>query len=162
MTDKLTDYELNIVSSVETEGCFVTGVFDPDGDDPNFAYSVGFPSSLRMPEVFMSGLDVNLMASLINLLHSLAANGLELRDGLVTDQLLNGYDCVLRRVHPSFLDTEFFNSAIWYAEKFGPQPLTEALQIVWPDLDGYFPWDDGAPAEFKAAQHNLYDGELPS
>jgi len=54
---ELTEYEQDIVDNVEEHGWQATYVFDPDGDEPTFAYSIGFPKTLNCPDFIIIGLD---------------------------------------------------------------------------------------------------------
>ena len=38
-------YERNILQHIEEHGCSVTSVFDPDGKEPPFSYSIGIARS---------------------------------------------------------------------------------------------------------------------
>ncbi len=60
-----TDYEHRILATIGEHGWQCTSVFDPDGDDPSFSYSVGFTSALEAPEFIVFGLDIKLMHSML-------------------------------------------------------------------------------------------------
>jgi hypothetical protein len=153
----LSEYEQRIVDFVESDGCFVTGVFDPDGVTPNFAYSVGFPATLGQPDTLISGLDLELMHGLINDLHGLCRDGLRLDDFARTDRLLASFDCVFREVSPDRLIAEYWNSAIWYQESHRRDKFRSAIQVVWPDDGGRFPWEAGFDEISGGGQLSLWE-----
>lgn len=85
------------------------------------------------------------------------AAGAAVRDGnpLETDQrrgdVLNGYDVVVRPVHPSWYH-DFFGAGIDFYQT-PPLPIT---QLFWPDMDGRFPWVDGADERCRTSQPLLW------
>lgn len=152
-----------VVDNVREFGCHINIVFDPDLEQPDFAYSVGFEESVGQPEVIMFGLPHDLMKNAINETLNICQNGLELSDGTRVGGLLDGHHCVVRAVHPSRVTVEYFAAAICYQEQnnaFGP---IRAIQLVWPGaLNGLFPWDEGCAVEVQDLQPRLYEPRLDS
>ena len=110
----------------------VIGVF-PTDEDPGlpFAYTVG-----RETELFMNGpLDLRVMGQLLNDLADLEdEGGMTLEAGQRVPGILAGdLDLALVEVR-DMGEAEMFQSM-----------GTRALQAVWPDKDGNFPWDEGWP-----------------
>lgn len=108
----------------------VVGVF-PTEDNPitPFAYTAG-----RGTELLMTGqLPVQVMAQLLNDLADLEdVEGLELRAGQrVAGVLAGGFKLALVEVR-DMREAEMNAST-----------GTEALQAVWPDSEGRYPWDEG-------------------
>jgi Domain of unknown function (DUF4262) len=157
----LADYESEIVQNVKDYGCHVTSVFDPDAVAPSFAYSTGFWETVGQPEVIILGLPSPMGPFAINETLRQCQAGLQLLDGQRIEGLFEEFDvtCVARIVDASNLVPEYFNSAIWYRSMRTGRPLDEALQLVWA-YEGFFPWDDGAPAELFEDQPLLYSGTL--
>ncbi len=153
----MTDYEQDIVSNVANHGCHITSVFG-DEDAPPFTYSVGLWETAGAADVIIVGLPNGLSASIINVLAGLLKDGaVSLHDGAVIEGLLDGYNCVSRRVDSSQINREHFNSALWYHRLRTGEELTDIYQIVWPSVgDGLFPWDDGCPADVIELQSALY------
>lgn len=153
-----TGYEQEILDAIEEHGWFCTAVFDPDGTAPDFAYTVGFTRTLDLPEFIIFGLPVQTLHGILwDVFRALKAGKVP-EDGLHWSGLIKGYDCVLRRVHPTQVIREHFNSALWFRgdpADHGGGPLT-AFQIVWPDRDGRFPWDAGCAQEVRDDQPALY------
>ena len=65
----------------------------------------------------------------------------------MTSELLEGYLCEFLRV-PASTYREFFGYARWFykGDSF------EALQCVWPDRHGRFPWDGDVTEGVRARQ----------
>lgn len=155
---ELTEFEQRIVANVEEYGCHVMHVFDPDGVEENFSYSIGFPVSVSQPEVIAFGLPRNLMHSMINEVHRQCRDGLIMEDGLRVSDLIEGFECELRSVGPKHIVAEYFGSAMWFHRTQTEQPLAGAFQIVWPGAaNGLFPWDEGASQDVIDAQPALYE-----
>ena len=105
-------YEQEILDAVAEHGWFCTAVHDPDGREPDWAYSVGFTETLRQPEVIVFGLPVGTAHAILwDVFRTLQA-GKVAEDGQVWPHLLVDHDCVLRRAHPSQIIREYLNSAI--------------------------------------------------
>lgn len=153
------DIEARIIANVERHGCSINVVSDIKGDDPAFAYSIGFPKSVGQPEVIVFGLSSDLMQYMINeTRRQCAEEGLRLKDGAVIDGLLEGFDCIIRAVPEDRIDIEHFNSAMWYRRAIMGEEMDRAFQIFWPGaLDGLFPWDDSADPQVVRLQSELLE-----
>ena len=155
---ELTEFEQRIVANVEQYGCHVMHVFDPEGIEENFSYSIGFPVSVSQPEVIVFGLERKLMHSMINEVHRQCRDGLTMKDGLRVPDLLEGFDCELRAVRPDHIVADYFGSAMWFHRTQTDHPMARAFQIVWPGaLNGLFPWDEGISPDVIDAQPALYE-----
>lgn len=158
---KLSDFEKRIISNIEQHGCQVNHVFDPDGNDPGFSYSIGFPTSVGQPEAIVFGLRSEVMHFMINELLDQCEAGLIMSDGGRVSGLLEGVDCELREVIPAKIKVENFSSAIWYARACIGEPMKRAFQVVWPGaVDKLYPWDEGADREVVRLQPQLYEGSV--
>lgn len=112
---------------IETVGWAVTGVFDAD---PPFAYTVGLTEKGR-PELFMSGLDINVMALILN---DIAANENPVIGDVLEGYVGNGYKLAVVAADPKA-------AAVAVPRAMYGRDKVRALQIVWPDKKGRFPWD---------------------
>ena len=148
-----------LVANVEEFGCHILWVFDPEGDGVDFVYSIGFEITLGQPDVLISGLTSDTSKALINDTLALCREGLELRDIARTDRLINGYDCVFRTVRQDCLVPDYFGTGLWYYRTQSERPLTRAMQMVWPDRSGTFPWEHGFEEGFRHRQEELWEKE---
>lgn len=160
MSESLTELEQSILDNVEQYGCHLNGVFDPDGKEPDFCYSTGFTSSVDQSEVIMFGLELTLMQTLLNDTLELCRQGFDITDNAQTDELIDGYSCVFRRVLPEWITPEFWGSAIWYNCNHLRRGLDHAVQLVWPDESNRFPWEEGVSDGYVDAQPALYEPRL--
>ncbi len=166
---KLSDYEQTVIDNVEKHGCHLVGVFDNEGNEPDFVYSVGFTKTLEkvgkpdFPEAIVFGLSGDVSGPALNQLMALCAGGyIKLEDGERIEQYFGEYDAVVRKVHPSWIDETYFNSAIWYHRTQMKRELHSAAMVVWPDAEGVFPWEDGCADWVREDQPALYVPRLNS
>lgn len=158
---KLDKDEQGVIDNIRDYGCQVQFVFDPDGERPDFSYSIGFPVSVGQPEVIVLGLRRELMHSMVNEVRSQCADGLVLSDGAHVSGLLEGFDCVLRHVTNPAAIEEHFGWAIWYHRSQRGVELNEAYQIVWPGAQqGLFPWDADCDEYVISQQPALYETSI--
>jgi hypothetical protein len=141
----LNTYERTMLRTVAEHGWQCTKVFDPDGNQPDLAYSVGLWESICAPELIVFGLDIDLMHEMLWVIYRRLKSGVLLSDGARWPGVLEGFECVSRPVHPSQLKIEYFNSALWYREYQTGDRMLQAYQIFWPGAEnGLFPWEAGA------------------
>jgi hypothetical protein len=156
-----TPYEQRVIDNVEKHGCHINFIFDPDGNNPPFAYSIGFTKTVGMPEVILFGLPQETCHPVINQVLRLCKEGLVLSEGAsVAEAFGDDYGCVARMVHESWLIQSYFASALWYHRTQMGQPLKDVAMLVWPDEDRRFPWDDGCADWVRADQPELYKPRL--
>ena len=139
--------EDSVKENVEKHACHVMKV-PADSEGVGFAYSIGLTRTYSQPELICFGLADGVMHWMINELRDRMARGEIFRDAQRVSGLIEGYDCVLRKVQP-VRQREFFGYALWFYNGLA----FDALQIVWPDKASRFPWDLGyaLPAEAQPA-----------
>ncbi|WP_432200940.1 DUF4262 domain-containing protein [Erythrobacter sp. W53] len=154
----LSDFEEGILANIKDHGCQVNHVFDPDGEEAGKSYSIGFPETVGQPEVICFGLDHKLMHSMIDEICRRCREGFLIEDRKRISDLLDGFDCELRRVLPENIVVDHFASAMWYSEHSDRGQMSDAFQIVWPGaVNGLFPWEDGAAPDVIDMQPALYE-----
>ena len=155
----LNDVEQGMVDNVAEHGCSIMSVFDPDGIEPDFSYSIGFPETTGQSEVIVFSLPKSLRASMINeIYHQLSEKKVTLRDGEKLSDLIEGFTCVAREISDRRAIEDHLGSAIWYNERYRGQPIEKAFQIVWPGAQqGLFPWEEGCVQSVIDDQPALYD-----
>jgi hypothetical protein len=147
---------------VANSGWLVQGVLgDPQATPPlpTWAYTIGLLMGFGRPEIIAVGLPTNVAAALLNDLgERISHGGAQFSDGQVVDDVAN-FPVVFRRVHPS-------RFAFWLGR--GLQYTLEhdhssyaALQMVWPDPQGFFPWEPGFDEQFRVMQPPLYEPAQP-
>jgi hypothetical protein len=116
-----------------------------------FAYTIGVWHTFRRPEVVMFGLDGEGMAHWLNACvrrgrdHGWPAEGEEFPG------VLDGFPVQLRPVHASW-DDALFGSA-W---RFYQGVTVPVVQLVWPDRNGLWPWQEEATITCRTRQASAW------
>ncbi|HET9139624.1 DUF4262 domain-containing protein [Actinophytocola sp.] len=112
-----------------------------------FAYTVGLWHTFGRPEVAMFGLDGPDMQGWLNAcVHRGRDEGWP-EDGVEFTGVIDGFATRLRRVDPSWNDALFGTAYRFYRGWFPPVD-----QLVWPDRDGRWPWDERATVTCRRRQ----------
>jgi len=96
-----------------------------------WAYSLGLWRGFAHPEIAIFGWAPRRWG-LVNVVAELVSAGVRLVPGARVDDVLLGGAVEVRRIDDSWLD-------LLFAERESP----EFLQVVWPDQDGRYPWEEG-------------------
>ncbi|MEV6492954.1 DUF4262 domain-containing protein [Actinoplanes sp. NPDC051633] len=136
--EKMDERDRDIAAKITGYGWASRGVLGDD-QSPPWAYSIGLWHTFRSPEVSVFGLPYDVGMEVVNVLGGLVRDGERLRPGRRGD-VLNGYDVSLRPAHPGWYP-QFFGTAL----DFYVLPPVPIVQALWPDTQGRFPGDDGAP-----------------
>ncbi len=128
--------EQRVIDDIREYGWHVVGI-EADESGPAFAYSVGLQHSFDHPEIIVFGLnDAETMMYIINTIGEAVQNGSAFEDWHESDQILNGYSCVFRKI-PAEAYPDYLGYANWF---YRPSPFA-VLQCFWPDKQHRFPWD---------------------
>ncbi|WP_009965711.1 DUF4262 domain-containing protein [Verrucomicrobium spinosum] len=126
----------------------------PEGDLPQFAFSIGFYYQFLQPEVLVMGLGVEKSANLLNHIGETLLSGKVLSPGRDAEYMA-GYPVEFRPVHIAHY-REHLGYAIWFYRSL-PQAFP-AMQCLLPDKAGKFPGDEGYDIRYDALQKNLSVG----
>jgi hypothetical protein len=150
--------EQKVVDDIRDYGCHIMHVFDDVGSDPDFSYTIGLPVTVDQPEVIFFSLEKNLRQYALNEVRRQCQAGLALSDGLRISNLIEGFDCIARRITSQQAIYNHFGWAIWYHRTQRNKPVTEAYQIVWPGaVQRLFPWEEGCDYDVIELQPPLYE-----
>lgn len=138
----------HLFRNVRERGCQILGIV---GDEraPNYAFSIGLYLNYGQAELIVFGLDPNVACIIINNIRDRAAIGRTYAAGDVCDDLLVDQKVCFVEV-PLHEYSAYLGTAIWFYEKL-PRPFP-CVQIVWPDRQGWFPWETGYDASLKKCQ----------
>lgn len=129
-------YLVSTMAKIDRYGHVIQGVFPTINDPgPGFGYTVGL-SAVGLPEIILVGLPISVMHSLLN-----EAAGLAKETPLTMSDpdrnALHPYDQIISHYPVYFIPA--------HTEHVGvAQQLYDnvtAIQLVWPDNQGRFPWD---------------------
>ncbi len=140
-------YEQNILQHIEKHGCSVTSVFDPKEVEPPYSYSIGIATSSRAPELIIVGLSAKLSHWMINEYNRRVRSGEQFLAGVLYLGFLEGFAVQFGPVAREYRE-EFMRSACWL---HGGSEF-DALQLIWPNTSGVWPWEAKASKWFRANQ----------
>jgi hypothetical protein len=106
---------------------------------PAFAYTIGLGHRFGHPELLISGLDHRVMHRALNGVAQRIMEGLRLASGDELEDVLAGVPVAVEQV----TDLALAETVTWSGWFHRREP--EALAIVWPDRNGIFAWQPGAP-----------------
>jgi hypothetical protein len=138
--------ERKLVADVAEHGWHVLLV-TADVAGPNFAFTVGLFHSYGHAEVIIFGLPHEAAHSLLNGIGMAVKSGQRFLAGTQSDQFLLGYPVAFVPFATSAYGN-YFGYARWFYSGDG----FPAVQCVWPDAQGIFPWDTRASKSFKDLQ----------
>lgn len=141
------NYEARLLDNIKEHGWSFTAV-GQDTDFPCFAYTIGLSHSFGIPEILIVGIDGTTAHHLIcNLLDKIKADP-KSRPENHCDSILKGYSVVFVPVPVAAYDG-LLGSAQWF---YDDSNAFEALQMVWPNKNGIYPWHEAAETGFQKAQ----------
>lgn len=120
--------------TIERHGWAVTTVAG-DGTATPFAYTIGMTRFHGHPELFVSGLAHAVAGSFLNGFAEQIRDGARFAGGTVVTKLGGQHRWQFVPVDDP---TELVDAQETYASPAGPVP---ALQVIWSDHDGHWPWD---------------------
>ncbi len=144
--------DLRLLADVAQKGWHV--VASAGGGLPASAFSAGFFRSFDHPEVALFGLAAEPLAAALRGIAERVRAGERFDDGDLADGVLDDRPVAFRRIvshhYPAHL-----GYAVWYHGG----PRFPALQCVWSDPNGHFPWERWFPRELREAQPILFEPE---
>jgi len=147
-------YEQNILQHIEKHGCSVTSVFDPEELLPPFSYSIGIAQSCGAPELIIIGLGSKLSHRMVNEYNRRVQSGERFLPGVNYLGFLEGFAVQFGPVTREHRE-EYMRSACWLHD--GSE--FDALQLIWPNTSGIWPWDAEA-SEWLRTNQPLLSGKL--
>jgi hypothetical protein len=135
-----------LLDDVSTHGWHVIRVLE-DQVGPGFAYTIGLFKNYGHPEVIAFGLPPERLHGLLNLVGDDAKAGGHRGPGDVSAEFIEGYPCSFIEF-PATAFREYLGYALWF---YSGAPFP-ALQLVWPDKHGRFPWDAEVVPEVRRLQ----------
>lgn len=135
-----------IQANIDQYGCHLI-MIGSDNYLPGFVYSIGLYQKFTHPEIICFGLKTSVMATLINHAKDLLQAGGIILPGKYYNDFLEGYSIQFIEVNKEFYP-DYFGYAGWF---YGSNAGFPALQIVWPDKQNKFPWEEkfNPDLEFK-------------
>ncbi|HEX5220498.1 MAG TPA: DUF4262 domain-containing protein [Verrucomicrobiae bacterium] len=142
------DSDRKLLSDIAQYGWHVLKILG-DESGPEYCFSVGFYYSYGHPEILVMGLSTEVGHQLINLAGAQIASGKVFRAGDRVEGLVKGFVCDFITIDISQYK-EYLGYGVWFYRQL-KQPFP-ALQLVWPDKQGRFPWESGYDQKFLRLQ----------
>jgi hypothetical protein len=149
---QLEDDERKLVEDVGTFGWHVIAVED-DEEGPGFAYTIGLHHSFGHPEIIVFGLRMETLFQIVNTIGEAVKEGTKFEADHESDDVLDDY-----LVHFRAVEKELYGEYLGYAQWFYNGDGFPALQCVWPDSEGRYPWHPEIDAKFAERQPILGNG----
>jgi hypothetical protein len=145
--------DLRVIADVAQVGFHVV-CGASSGGAPAFAFSIGLFRTFDHPEVALFGLASDVLDAAVRRIAERVRAGDRLDDGDVVDGIVPGRAVAFRRIVPRHYPP-FLGYAVWYhgGARF------PALQAMWADPAGHFPWERWFPRELRELQPVLFEPE---
>jgi Domain of unknown function (DUF4262) len=136
---------------IETNGWALEAITpraDTDPPVPAYAYTIGVPAAAGFPEVAVFGLTPAAANGLLELVVDACRGGTEIPLGVEVLGLLdNDLRCAFGRVDVATYGAFFPTAIAWYrGEPF------ELVQLLYPDRNGFMPYETGYDQRMRLAQ----------
>jgi hypothetical protein len=144
------DTQRGHIRNIEEFGVSILSVAPRMGDKgPMWTYSIGFWQEYDHPEVILIGLNRSTAAGVINEMNRLIRDGVQsFRDETSSVDLLSGdYTCYFKTVEPGNYGDFVLGNNWFYGDESFP-----VVQLIWPDMDRTFPWNENADTDFVSCQ----------
>jgi hypothetical protein len=151
---ELDDYPRDLIHNIETYGFQVTSVFDPKGKAPNFAYSIGIQKTTGQPEMIVFGMRPRIAHYLISTYFEQVKAG----QHFAPNRQQSGFS----KKFPIFIQPVSRRKCNQYmagADGFYGPLGYQAVQLIYPDKHGRWPWSTNAEPNFRSSQTLL--GPVP-
>lgn len=133
--------------NIQKNGYTVVGVMQGE-DTPSFAYTVGLLETYNHPELIAFGLPVNTVSALFrNVVEGIIENQVIIQAHIPYEQIAN-------------MPIEFINAdtnkasayMIGFINKYGNSRELKAMQLLWSDKQGFFPYEKEFDVAFLNSQ----------
>lgn len=134
------DLKANFVETLNKIEQFGWQTWSVGTNDPvasNFFYTVGVYDTLGLPELFTVGLPIEVGGSTLNYAVRQMREGKDLTQGRIRDVLGGDIEVEFQAIDPRWLHRVMLRTHWYYEGQDVP-----ALQLIYPDLENRFQWDD--------------------
>ncbi len=138
--------EQKVVSDVQEYGWHVVLVA-PDEAGPGFAFTIGLFHSFGHPEVILFGLPDKVAHAVLNLIGASVKSGHRFQAGQRSSDLFEQHESAFVT-----FPVAAYHDYLGYARWFYSGDEFPALQCVWPDGEGRFPWEPDSKEGCKERQ----------
>jgi hypothetical protein len=146
-TQQEAEDDLKLVNdNIEEYGCHLT-LIEASNYLPGFVYSIGLFKKFKHPEIICFGLNPEVAADIINHACDLIKDGESFETGKSYSVFLEGHNIQFINVAK-----DHYSDYVGYAGLFYNSFDFPLLQLVWPDKQLHFPWEDNFNPDWKFKQ----------
>jgi Domain of unknown function (DUF4262) len=140
-----TPEQKQILADIVALGAHIAHV--PASDDwPEYSYTAGLTTTFGHPELILFGLEPESAEALLDALIDEIDEGRRFEVGSEHEGLLRNYPLRIHGVPPAMIET-ILPRALWASGG-----TATAVQLVWPDKQGRWPWQDDVREGFAELQ----------
>ncbi len=151
MTDRPVLHEkeakVRIAANIIEHG-FHIACIDTDGYSPAFAYTIGLNASYQHPEIIVFGLQLNVLNAILRDMATRVKEGERFESHRSYTDVLEGYDVQFLEVDKQNV-SDHLGFAGWY---YGGHFEFPVLQMIWPDKESNWPWEEAFNPNFLYSQ----------
>jgi hypothetical protein len=108
---------------------------------PGFSYTTGFWLKLDFPELIVFGLEGEVVRDTFWHMYRTLEAGQRFAVGVREDKIFENVPAVLLPVSP-----QHYRNYLGWNRWFYGNDMFECLQLIFPDIDGHFPWEGSVGA----------------
>lgn len=142
----MNDLDRKVLENIDEFGCSVMHVA-AEGELAPFCYSIGIQRTSAAPEVIVIGLKYELAHHVVNEYNRRVRAGERFEAGGRYEDFLGGFAVEAVSVQQAAYK-EYFGYNLWLYKG----PNFEAVQLVYPNTSGVWPWEPEADEWFQAWQ----------
>ncbi len=140
-------YRQSVLNNIEKFGFHTTSVMGSDPDEVSYSYSTGIHETINKPDIIIFGLSPSVSHAVIGIYYDRVKSGELFEPGIEYSGFLKGYPVMLASVPKAKIDEHMLCIPWLY-----PGREHEAYQILYPDDDGLWPWEDSVSGSFRQLQ----------
>lgn len=131
------------LNDVSTYGCHVLKILG-DENAPKFAYSIGIEKTSHQPDLIVTGLNFDVAHWIINEYNRRVRTGEAFIANVPYDDFIDGFPVIFS---PFF--KQHYRAHLGWGLWFYGSDRFDVFQIIYPDKEGRWPWDDGVTDEYR-------------
>jgi hypothetical protein len=149
-TEDHSSYDQRVAHDIEKFGCHILSVFDPDRQELNFSYSIGIQKTLNAPEAIVIGVKPKLGHAMVSHYHHMVREGAVFEPSIPMLGFLEGFPIYVEPV----TSPDMCHLTLGCEKYYGPGQY-KVVQLVYPTVEGVWPWEEQASEWFRKNQPML-------
>jgi hypothetical protein len=139
-----------VSENIRKYGCHVISVFDPERKQPTFSYSVGIQETTGAPEAIVVGVRHELGHAMVNEYNRQSRAGARFKRGTLYSGFLEGFSVYVEPARKRLIRDYTLGCERHYGDR-----EFAVVQIIYPTVEGVWPWEKAASTWFSCNQPML-------